>query len=81
MRQRLAEAPDAVEEELLRLRQSGCSILDSIKLIRAATGVGLGSAKVLVHSSATWRDRRAANEALHDEIEQALQQLSDESGS
>ena len=79
LRQRLAEAPDAIEEELLRLRQSGCSIIDSIKVIRDATGAGLGNAKVLVHNSATWRDRRAANEALHDEIEQAAREIAEES--
>jgi ribosomal protein L7/L12 len=81
VRRRLVAEPDAIEEELLQLRRSGCSIVDSIKVIRDATGIGLGNAKIVVHNSQTWQDRRAAHETFHDELERMARDVADSSTS
>jgi ribosomal protein L7/L12 len=58
-----------VEEVLALLRQSGCSKVESIKLLREIAGLGLGEAKRRVHLSETWRDRREADDELHASLE------------
>jgi hypothetical protein len=67
----LADARDLLDDEhdleqaLRFLRAGGFGMLDSIKAIMELTGVPLGEAKRLVHTSAAWADQRAEHDALH----------------
>lgn len=54
------------------LRRAGCSKIDSIAILKDALGIGLGSAKELVHLSKTWEDRRDADDKLHEQIEKDI---------
>jgi ribosomal protein L7/L12 len=53
------------------LREGGCSILESIKIIRELKGGSLAEAKRVVHLSQTWADARQAYDQLHDSLETA----------
>lgn len=57
------------EEVLLLLRTSGCTVIDSIKIMSEVTGISRYSAKKLVHQSATWSDLRAAHDQFHSTVE------------
>jgi ribosomal protein L7/L12 len=54
------------EKVVAHLRQLGLDKIDSIKVIRAATGMSLGEAKERVHLSEAWADRREADDAFHE---------------
>lgn len=73
-------ASGATHEEVLKyLRNSGLEVIDSIKVLRRATGMDLLTAKREVHYSQTWRDRLDAHERFHDAVEQAIEDLKDPS--
>jgi hypothetical protein len=60
----------ASEEEILQLlRSKGCSKPQSIFILSALLGCNTGDAKRKVHFSATWLDRREADERFHENVE------------
>lgn len=65
--------PQADVEQILGYLQSeGLAIIDAIKAVMQLRGIGLGEAKRLVHFSQAYADQRAAHEASHDELAEAL---------
>jgi uncharacterized protein YPO0396 len=62
------------------LRSAGCWKIDSIAILRETLGISLSDAKQLVHRSSTWRDLRGQDDALHDEIIDALASMPDVTG-
>jgi ribosomal protein L7/L12 len=62
-----------IEQVLRFLRAAGFGMIDSIKATMALTGVPLGEAKRLVHTSAAWADRRAEHDALHRAVAEAVE--------
>ena len=54
------------------LRASDCSKIDSIAILKGASGIGLAKAKEIVHLSTTWADRKALDEKFHEDIVDAL---------
>lgn len=73
-------AHGASQEEVLRyLREANLEVIDSIKVLRRATGMDLLAAKRAVHSSQTWRDRLDAHERFHDAVERAIEDLTEQS--
>jgi ribosomal protein L7/L12 len=62
------------EKILARLRASGATIIDSLKVIRQIESVSLTEAKNIVDSSETWADKRAANERVRRALIQALEE-------
>jgi hypothetical protein len=67
--QQMLRGGQDIEDVLRFLRSEGCTIIDSIKLTKLLTGMSLGAAKELVHTSQAWRDRREANDRFHDVLE------------
>ena len=63
------------EQVVAHLRQLGLDKIDSIKVLRAATGMSLGEAKKRVHLSEAWADRREADDAFHDAAFAAAKEL------
>jgi ribosomal protein L7/L12 len=57
-----------LESILFFLRQHGCTIVDSIRMVAELQGIGLGEAKLLVHNSETWSDVRLRNEAVQEAL-------------
>jgi hypothetical protein len=64
----------SVEEVLARLRENGCEVIESIKVLTEAAGMDLDTAKRTVHFSETWSDRLGDHEAFHDRAEEAARQ-------
>ncbi|WP_394614196.1 hypothetical protein JNUCC0626_30590 [Lentzea sp. JNUCC 0626] len=54
------------DEVLALLRQQGAHKIQSMRVIAEATGMGLGKAKLVVHQSPVWDDRRASDEAFQE---------------
>lgn len=65
------------EELLTRLRASGVTIIDSLKVIREIERVDLGKAKEIIDSSETWADRREGNKNIRRMLLQAALEESD----
>ncbi|WP_330271362.1 hypothetical protein OG205_30125 [Lentzea sp. NBC_00516] len=65
VRSRLADGTGH-DRVLALLRQHGAHKVASMRIMADATGMGLGKAKVLVHLSPVWDDRRASDEAFHE---------------
>jgi hypothetical protein len=70
---RAYDAGEDLGEIVRSLRARGCNIIDCIKIVRAISGWSLKDAKLFVHYSDAWSDRRAANDALHDRLFQLLE--------
>ncbi|MDX3658287.1 hypothetical protein PV646_13350 [Streptomyces sp. ID05-26A] len=54
------------DEVLARLRQRGAGKIECMRVVAVAAGMSLGKAKVLVHQSPVWDDRRASDEAFQE---------------
>jgi ribosomal protein L7/L12 len=61
-----------LNDVLTELRDSGATIIESVKVVREIEQVNLGQAKLIVDQSATWRDAYASNVALRDEVVRAI---------
>ncbi len=60
-------AAGATHDELLgELRRDGLEKIDCIRVVHAAAGASFGDAKLLVHHSPVWADRREGDEYLED---------------
>ena len=70
--QRTLSTGGTADDVLVALRASGANIIDSIKILRAATGMSLGDAKAFVDRSVAWDDARLQNEHLRDLAEDAI---------
>ena len=64
----------ALDDEalLMELRAMGCDKIDAIVLLRELRQIGLAAAKIIVHRSNAWADRRAADESFHESLLAAL---------
>jgi ribosomal protein L7/L12 len=60
------------------LRQYGLNKIDSLIAIHNLYGIDLDEAKCVVHESPAWRDRKSADEHLHEELMLAADLLSSE---
>jgi ribosomal protein L7/L12 len=70
--QAMKEQGSAIEEILARLRASGVTIVDSLKVVRRIEGGHLGEAKEIIDSSEAWADRREANEQIRSMLFRAV---------
>lgn len=60
-------AAGLTHDDLLgELRRHGLEKIDCIRVVHTATGASLGDAKLLVHHSPVWADRREGDEYLED---------------
>lgn len=66
----------SVEAVLGWLRQNGCEVIESIKVLKEATDMDLATAKSTVHLSKAWSDRFGDHEAFHDLIEEVAREES-----
>lgn len=64
-RARLADGSN-YDELLDDFRRHGLEKIDCVRVLAEAGGLSLGQAKVLVHDSPAWADRRAADEHVED---------------
>ena len=64
-----------LDEVIAYLSGQDISILNAIKIVRNAGKMPLGDAKQAVSCHAAWRSIVQANEALHDESEAAVQDM------
>jgi len=63
-------------EELSQLMADlGLGKIDAIKLLRDITKMDLGAAKEFIHYSPAWAFRRANDEAFHESLYKALEEL------
>lgn len=62
----------SVEDVVAWLRQNGCEVLESIKVLTQAINMDLATAKKTVHLSKAWSDRLGPHEAFHDLIEEVV---------
>lgn len=69
------QAGVTLDEVIAYLSAQNVSILDAIKIVRNVGGMPLGEAKQVVSCHAAWRSIVKANEALHDESEAAIQDM------
>jgi len=65
----------AVENILALLREHGLSKTASIKALMDLQGLTLAEAKRVVHLSPTWQDVYKRDEALHDVLAEAVEQV------
>lgn len=70
-RARLA-AGVGLDDVLGELRRHDLSKIDSIRVVRDATGMALAEAKRLVHNSPAWADRRSLDEQVENTFLRAL---------
>ena len=66
-----------VEDAVFFLRRAGFWKMDSLMILRQLEGMTLPEAKTAIHLSPTWSDRYEADEALHDQVEAALEAFAD----
>jgi len=64
------------EAILARLRASGATIIDSLKVTRQIENVNLTEAKRIVDNSATWADKREGNKRIRRMLIRALDEES-----
>lgn len=69
-----------VEAALACLRREGVGKIGCILLLRRWTGCTVPQAMAIVDASEAWCDRREADQALHDEVFEALRQWAEEEG-
>jgi hypothetical protein len=76
---RLAIAQGTLQAGIVEyLRQSGLNKIDSLIALHHLYGIDLDDAKRIVHQSPAWRDRKSADEQLHEELILAAEALSGE---
>ena len=61
-----------MEQIIVELARNGESIMNSIKLVRAAADISLGEAKRIVSAHPVWQELVEENQQLHDEAEAVL---------
>ena len=64
----MREAGSSPEAVVNFLHASGCTPMESIKIVREVFGVALGEAKALVSSHPSFKDVAAAADELHEAI-------------
>lgn len=63
----------SAEDVIAQMRRAGASVVETIiAMVRLGLAADLGQAKPLVHLSHAWADQRAAFDALHDQLERAV---------
>jgi hypothetical protein len=72
---RLAEQGAGMDSLLSFLRARGQSKLDSIAVVARLPDMDLKTAKSLVHNSPVWADRLEADDAFHDDLERAVDEV------
>jgi hypothetical protein len=76
-RRKLADGK-TTDDALAELRASGASIMECIRAVRQFRRCDLAEAKKIVHFSSAWADMREQHDRFHDELERAVQEISDE---
>jgi ribosomal protein L7/L12 len=56
----------SIEDILSFLRQSGCSKVESIVVIKETNAISLAEAKKIIHYSKAWEDTRERDETFQD---------------
>ena len=74
----IADCPADPVEAITYLRSKGFSKVQSMLVLAQRFGVPLSEAKPLVHFSEAWADRKASDEAFHDDIIDKLEQITGE---
>jgi hypothetical protein len=75
----MAKEGVSISEIISYLREQRVTIIDSIKVVRELYGMPLRQAKSIVSEHASWRDVAEAGDTLHEELEAAIQQETNES--
>lgn len=65
----------SIEEVLTFLRSAGVGKVKSVVALELLGIAKLGEGKLIVHNSAGWGDRKAVDEAFHDELLDAARDL------
>jgi hypothetical protein len=76
-RRKLADGK-TTDDALTELRASGASIMECIFAVRQFRRCDLFESKKVVHFSPAWADMREQMDRFHDELERAVQEISDE---
>jgi hypothetical protein len=71
----LASTGASLEAVIQQMRDSGLSIVPSIRLIESIFGLAPSDAKRIVHLSRAWQDTRSTNDALHESALSAAKEL------
>ena len=62
----------SLEQIIVELARNGESIMNSIKLVRAAADISLGEAKRIVSAHPVWQELVEESQQLHDDAEAVL---------
>jgi ribosomal protein L7/L12 len=73
--ERRQETGADVEALIGFLRESGCSKIDCIVVLRQVRKLSAAEAKEIVHFSPTWSDTRASDEKIHEDVIDAATKL------
>lgn len=69
------EAGAALDQVASSLRARGLTILEAIKVLRSAAGIGLEEAKAAIAENPSWRDVVSASESLQADAESVARKL------
>lgn len=72
---RISEGGGGAEELLGAMRQHGCSKIESIKMLMKVLGLPLGEAKLVVHNSRVWQDRKEVDDEFQESLTKHLDDL------
>lgn len=64
--------PAEFDQVLAQLKARGLSKMQSMRAVHETLGLSLGEAKLAVHRSPVWNDRRAGDEAFEEELVRGL---------
>lgn len=70
-----AACPSGVAEAIPYLRSAGLSKVESMRVLVLRHGVSMSEAKMAVHHSDAWADRRASDDAFHDKLMDAVDEM------
>lgn len=62
----------STDDLLAKLREKGCSKIDSMKFLMQLKGLPLSEAKRAVHLSKAWESDRERDDAFHQALEDGL---------
>jgi ribosomal protein L7/L12 len=66
------------ESVLTFLKESGCSKIESMRVLIELMGLSLGEAKQVVHLSEAWRDTRDRDDSFHESLQRLAERMKDE---
>jgi len=74
----MLKSDNSTESILSFLKESGCSKIDSMRVLMELMGLSLGEAKQVVHLSEAWRDTRDSDDRFHESLQRVAEDIQDE---